>query len=199
MNPTFIVDDIPEPYNDYGLKPYVPFGISNITIGPIGINDPSKELNNRFWATYFNPSTNDIELEDIENEITTIIINEPDGVTNIGLAFDQNANDVYAWITGLGELKLRWFDASLPGDAVLSLGQAQSVTITMDTKYFPSSADSDILIFYIRDEAIYYRIQRDKYATEYATPVIENAKTLIDSGTRRDYRFQIRWTEIIPE
>jgi hypothetical protein len=194
MNPFFIADNVPDDYNNYGIKPYVPFGVRNITIGPTNVNDPSEQLNYKYWATYYDPITDDIKLEDFDPPSVSTIINEPDGVTSIGLAFDQNANDVYAWITGTGELKLRWFDATLPGDAVLSLGQAQSVTVTMDTKYFPSSADSDILLFYIRSGAIYYRIQRDKYAVEYTTPVTTGASKLHDSGTRRDYRFQVRWS-----
>ena len=194
MNPFFIADDTPAPYNDYGIKPYVPYKVRDVTIGAKGIQDPSEQLNYKYWAAYFDPLTDDIKLEDFNPASVVTIINEPDGVENIGLAFDQNANDVYAWITGLGELKLRWFDASISADSVLNFGQAQSLTITMDTKYFPSSAGSDILLFYIRNNAIYYRIQRDKYAIEYATPITTGANKLLDSGTRRDYRFQVRWS-----
>jgi len=193
MNPFFIADTTPAPYNDYGVPPFVPFEVKDVTIGPVDIQDTSEGLTNRFWAAYFDPTPKDLVLLDIDNNITEIILNEPDEIVNVALAFDQNANDNFAWITGTGELKIRWFDASLPGDSILSIGQAQSVTFTMDTNYYPSSIDSDILLFYIRDGAIYFRIQREKYDIEHVTPVTSGASTLFDSGTREDYRFQVRW------
>lgn len=192
MIPDFIPDDTPKAYNNYGVPPSVPFDVNNVTIGPIDTNDPSEGLHFKYWSAYVDGS-NDLILEDIGIS-TTVILNEPDEIVNVALAFDQNANDTYAWITGLGELKLRWFDASVPADVVVSFGQAQSVTLTMDMKYFPSSPESDILLFYIRNNAIYFRAQRDKFAIEHSTPVASGANRLIDSGMRTDYRFQVRWS-----
>ena len=189
----FIPDTEIGPYNDYGVPPYVPFGVRDVTIGPNGLNDTTQGLNHKWWAAYFD-SSNDIIIEDVDLSSTTVVLNEPDGVVNIALAFDQNANDTYAYITGLGDLKIRFFDGSIPGDTILNIGSAQSVTMTMDMKYYPSSPSSDILLFYIRSNAIYYRLQRDKYAIEYATPVTAGANRLHDSGIRQDYGFQVRWS-----
>ncbi len=197
MYPTFIDSTEPLEYNDYGTPPGVPYVVNSVTIGPIEVNDPSQELNDHFWAAYYDDVNEDIVLENMDNSQTEIIFNEQDGVTNIGLAFDQNANDVYAWITGLGVLKLRWFDASIPGDTIVSLGSAQSVVITMDTKYFPSSASSDILLFYIRDGAIFYRVQRDKYQIEYASPVTSGAISLKRIGTTTGYRTQVVYSSSV--
>ncbi len=194
MIPQFISNTDSGDYNDYGDTPSVGFAIKNTTIGPMAIQDTSAGLTNKYWAAYFNTTTKNLTLLDVAQGASTVILNEPDSITHIALAFDQNANDTYAWITGAGELKVRWFDASISGDAVVSLGQAQSVVMTMDTKYYPASSDSDILLFYIRGNAIYYRVQRDKYLIEYATPVTTGANKLLDSGTRKDYRFQVRWT-----
>lgn len=196
MNPFFIDDTTPALYNDWGVEPYIPFTVKNVTIGPIGIQDTSDELTSKFWGAAFKQSTQELLLIDTEEETTEVILTETDGMVKVALAFDQNANDTYAWITNLGDLKIRWFDASLPGDAIINFGAAQSVTLTMDTKYYPSSIDSDILLFYIRNGAIFYRIQRDKYATEYTTAVTEDAISLLDSGTRKDYRFQVRYTKL---
>lgn len=187
----FIADTTIGPYNDYGVEPYVPYEIKDITIGPIGLNDTSEGLAYKFWTSYV--IGNDLYIEDIDLANQTLILNEPLGIVNIGLAFDQNSNDTYAYIDGSGDLKIRFFDAAIPGDVILNIGTAQSLTFTMDMKYYPASADSDILLFYIRSGAIYYRLQRDKYATEYATPVTTGASELFDSGMRTDYRFQLRW------
>ena len=190
---SFSTDTAPAPYNDYGVGGYIPFTIKSVTIGPAAINDATQLLNDKFWAAYYDPQNSNIYLDDFDGNVS-MILNEPAGVDMIRLAFDQNANDAYAFITGAGELKVRFFDGDIPGDTIISLGQAQSVTMAMDMKYYPSSEKSDILIFYIRDNAIYYRLQRDKYAVEYVTPVIEDANKLYDSGMRKDYRFQVRWS-----
>ena len=192
MIQTYITDTTPIKYNNYGVAPYVPYSVKNVTIGPTGINDPSKELNNKFWAAY--ADTGNLYLRDTVNLTNTLILNEPDGIAKVSLAFDQNANDTYAFITELGELKLRFYDSLIPGDSLVSFGAAQSVTLTMDMKYYPSSDQSDILLYYIRGGAIYCRVQRDSFLTEYATPVTAGATRLLDSGMRTDYRFQVRWT-----
>jgi len=187
---SFSGDTEPTDYNDYGASPYVPFKINNVTIGPVALNDASEKLNNRFWATYWDFSTKDIILDDLSGT-TTVIINEAAEVKQISLAFDQNASDTYSWVTNANVLKLRYFDGT--ADVVLDLGTAQSAVLTMDMKYQPSNSTSDILLFYIRAGAIYYRIQRDSYSIEYPTPVTSDATKLLDSGTRTDYRFQVRW------
>lgn len=191
MIPTFIPDETPEEYNDYGVPPTVPYAINNVTIGPKGTSDISEGLTFKFWALY--AIGNDLIIEDIDQSSTSVILIEPSGFKNVSLAFDQNANDTYAYITGTGELKLRWFDASLSGYTTDSFGQAQSLTLTLDMKYYTDGGDSDILMFYIRDNAIYFRVQREKYEVEHATPVTSGANKLFDSGMRKDYRFQVRW------
>lgn len=188
---SFSTDTEPSDYNDYGVAPSVPFAVKSITIGPVSLNDASEKLNNKFWAAYYDGNTNDISLDDLSGGVTTIL-NEPLGVKVIRLAFDQNANDTYAWITETDVLKLRWFDTNLSSDVVVTIGTAQDVTLTMDMKNQPSSPRSDILMFYLRSGAIYYRQQRDKYLIEYATPAT-NVARLLDSGIRKDYRFQVRY------
>lgn len=176
-------------YNFYGTPPLVSHLIRDVTIGPIDTQDTSKGLTEKFWATY--AIGDDLILEDLITNVTTTILNEPLGLQYVALAFDQNANDVFAYITSTNALKLRYFDAQTSTDIVLNLGTATQMLMTMDMKYLPSSLDSDILIFYIRSGAIYYRVQRDKYATEYITPITSGATTLESSGMRRDYRFQV--------
>ncbi|MCJ8293384.1 MAG: hypothetical protein MJK15_03175 [Colwellia sp.] len=188
----FIPDTTPAAYNNYGNPPTVNVSVNNVTIGPIALNDASEGLNNKFWATYYDPITDNIILDDLAGT-TEVITNEPLGVTRIGLAFDQNGNDVYAWITETDILMLRFFDSGIPGDTIVNLGAAQDVVITMDMKYQPSNARSDVLLFYIRNGGIFYRVQRESYAIENPTPVIAGASRLIDSGMRTDYRFQVKW------
>ena len=191
MIQAYIADNVPIKYNNYGIAPYVPYAVKNVTIGPVAINDPSKELNNKFWAAY--ADAGDLYLSDTVDLTNTLILSEPDGIAKVALAFDQNANDTYAYITDLGELKLRFYDSLIPGDSLVSFGIVQSMTLAMDIKYYPSSDQSDILLYYIRDGAIYCRIQRDRFLIEYATPVTTGASRLLDSGMRKDYRFQVRW------
>jgi hypothetical protein len=188
----FITDTTPAPYNNYGNPPTVNFSVNNVTIGPVALNDASEGLSNKFWAAYFDPASKNIILDDLVGT-TTVIVNEPLGVKRIGLAFDQNGNDVYAWITDTNILMLRWFDGGIPGDTVVNLDAAQDAVITMDMKYQAENSNSDVLLFYIRDNAIFYRIQRESYNTEHITPVTSGASRLIDSGMRTDYRFQVKW------
>jgi hypothetical protein len=190
---TIITDDIPKDYTDYGTPPYVPYKIKDVSIGPKDLNDSSEGLNFKYWVAYAEELTNDLFIEDLEEATKTFILNEPDGIASVSLSFDQSANDSYAYITGTGDLKIRFFDQTLPGDVILNIGQAQSATFKIDMNYFPYNARSDILLFYIRSSAIYYRLQRDRYAIEYPTPITSGATEILDSGTTTGYRFQVRW------
>ena len=192
MFTSFIDDDVPGSYNNYGIAPTVPFAVNNVTIGPVALNDSSEGLNDKFWAAYFEPTTKNIVLDNLSGT-TEVIVNEPLGIKRIGLAFDQNANDTYAWITDTNILKVRFFDGTITDDLTLEFGPAIDVVITMDMNYLPSNPNSDILVFYIRDGAIFYRVQRDRYDIEYVTPVTSGASKLLNSGMRTDYRFQVRW------
>lgn len=185
---TFIADTEPKPLNDYGTPPSLEFEVSDVTIGPIGVNDNSKGLTYQYWAAYYDAGI--IKIDDLSGN-SSFVISEPDGVKSISLAFDQNANPVYLWITNPGNLKLRWFDASINSYVVDELGTAQSAVMTMDMKYDPSNERSDILLFYIRDGAILYRVQRDKYEIENISPVTSGAISLSSVGTTTGYRTQV--------
>lgn len=193
MIPTFIDDTEESNYNNYGIPPVLPFSVNDVTIGPILRSDSSQGLTAKFWGAYFNQSGSAVYIRDMSLGTDTFLFNEPESMKKIALAFDQNGNEVIAWITLLDVLKIRYFDTTVDDYVSDSFGVVSSLTLTMDMKYFPSSSESDVLLFYIRNGAIFSRVQRDKYLVERATPVTSGAIELVDSGMRTDYRFQVRW------
>jgi hypothetical protein len=91
--------------------------------------------------------------------------------------------------TGI-ELKLFWFDPLLVENTITVFGVGTYPFATFDIRWDTSNPDSDVLLFYIRDGGIYYRLQRDRYSIEHATPVTNGAR-ILEADMTVDYRLQL--------
>lgn len=99
------------------------------------------------------------------------------GITEIALAFDQNMRWSMAYLR-YGVLTLRWFDAAVSGHVVSSFGHGSCPRLGMDDKRAENTPNSDIIFAYLRDNALHYRQQRDRYLIE------RTLKTGLYPGTR---------------
>lgn len=89
-------------------------------------------------------------------------------VTEVDLAFEQAARPVVS-LEIAGAIWLFWFDP-IPADFALdNLTAGRTPRLLLDD--LVDSNNSDVLLFYINNNKIQYRQQRDRYATAYDTPV----------------------------
>ncbi len=88
------------------------------------------------------------------------------GTTEFSFTFDQNMRPAIAFVQN-GVAKLRWFDSQAGQQVTTDIG-AGVITprVTLDDKRFTQSANSDIILAYVRDGALYYRQQRDRFTIE---------------------------------
>lgn len=197
MIPTYN-DSIPDSsYVNYGDEPSSDYDIVDTVIGPVGLQDPSQRLNVKFWQAFYDDGF--VKLLDTETGDTIDVFEAVNGIKKLYLAFDQNANDAYAYIDDSGNLSFRWYRAAAGYDVTDSFGPASDAIVSMDMNYFPSSGSSDILLYYIRDGAIYCRVQRENYEIERATTVTEGAVVFKSRGMRSDYRFQVEYLKYDPD
>lgn len=103
----------------------------------------------------------------------TVLISRPGTVTEVSLAFDQNARPGVAFVED-GAAKLYWYDSLAEDFTVTTLAAGvANPRVTMDDKRAMQTAANDIILAYLRSGSLYFRAQRDRYTVEYlltATP-----------------------------
>ena len=90
---------------------------------------------------------------------------------------------------GSAEIWIYWYDPSLANFTFDQLGEGRTPRCVLDNPYDPT--DSDILLFYINDtnDAVAFRQQRDRYATEYLTPIVDTQYKFVEDAFRTaDFR-----------
>lgn len=133
--------------------------------GPIALNDPSESLEYQVWLLKYDPATGNFTIE-APNTAATVVLNVMN-VTEISLAFDQNANPFIAFVEN-GDAKYYWWDTALPGYRISSLPAGSvSPRCCTDDKRQSQSGSSDIILSYVEGTALKYRQERDRYTIAY--------------------------------
>lgn len=86
-------------------------------------------------------------------------------VLSLSLAFDTNMGVIYCWQSPAGS-NLYYFDSSLGTYTVLTIGDGTSCRCCADDMRQFNETASDVIFAYTRDEKLYWRQQRDRFAIE---------------------------------
>jgi len=147
------------------------------------------------WIAKYNKDTEEVTIE--SDEDAPIVLFEEPNITEISLAFDQNMRPTLALIQNdVG--KLWWFDPQQNDQVFTDYPDIKNPRIILDDKRPWGIGSSDILFFYIRDDNLYYRQQRDRYLDEYLLKENLEGKTLWRVGNNSALRIMIELAEIRP-
>lgn len=160
-------------------------------LGGVGIGDASEGLEGYTWRARL--SGDDVLVGRDPYDAETVLLTEA-GISELSLAFDQNMRPMVAYVA-LGQAKLYWYDATVPGYATLALSaDARSPFVSMDDKrgYAQIIASNDVLLFYLRTNRLCYRQQRDRFEIERTVAWLEGAATSISKvGMNAGNRLQV--------
>lgn len=152
--------------------------------GPVALQDPSQGLQFQRWRAR---AVAGQVLLSAPNYPETVLI---DGsfVADISIAFDNNANLYYVW-TAEGITRLRWFNTAISAYDVMQLPTGiRTPKLTLDDKRPTQSGANDVLLFYIgKDNKLYHRRQRDRFAIEILLsdgPYISIERAGMNTGLR---------------
>jgi hypothetical protein len=169
-------------------------GLEDYERAGIGLNDPSQGLLVKNWRVRALNSSNEIRVA-AEPYTTETSLISASNITEVSLAFDQNMRPAIAYIEN-GQAKLYWYDSVAEAQVTTTLAaDITSVFLTMDDKRAPSTALNlnDVLLFYVRGAALYYRQQRDRFNTErFLTTLLDSAARLRKVGMSTGYRVQMQ-------
>jgi len=145
------------------------------SLGPIALGDANSGPVNRVWKARADNTTNTVYVARANDantawESEVALFTYAGVASEIDLAFEQLARAVVC-LEISGHLWLYWFDPLIPAFTLTDFGVGRNPRCLLDNP--PDTTDSDVLVFYISDVAdgLVYRQQRDRYGTEYSTPI----------------------------
>lgn len=179
-------------YATYGkIKPsYISPNPYFITLGPVELSESNNNLTASWWLFEYVGSVVKLYKFNGENYAYHSDLFSPVGCIKLSAAFDQLGKPLVFFDTGT-ELRLWWFDPVSSAHVTTVFGVGNYPFATFDIKYGVDTEYSDVLLFYMRSGAIYYRMQRDRYSIEYTTPVTSDAVFIKEADMAVDYRLQL--------
>lgn len=175
-------------------KPATPEGAAAVSLGPVALNDSQGVLNSRYWLVTQEAETGNVEIAGAvgaEWDSPVPLFSEAADVEQIALTFDQLGRPLVFYRTGADTLKLYWYDPVLQESVNVAIATGIDPLTGFDFPQDTGQSFSDALLFYVRNDTVYMRVQRDRFATEYVCPASEPGLTLISNGLRVDNRYQV--------
>lgn len=134
--------------------------------GGVAIQDASLGLSYQIW-------TAEIVSDVIEDNIMLSAPTSPpqsvysgQDITEVSLSFTQNMDICIAFVEQ-GIAKLLWYDTSVSQLVVTIIdGNVTHPKVALDDSREFNRAGSDVILSYIKDGALYYRQQRDRFGIE---------------------------------
>lgn len=162
--------------------------------GPVAVSDPTLGIDYQTWYLRWEddeslPTYGDFIIT-AETTGDVVVIHNDTGVSDVGLAFDQNGRWFLTWIAEC-QAYYRWFDPQ-PGMIVTETMDASvnSVAACVDD-HRPELLDtSDIILAYTRGGSIYWREERERFDTERLWQTGAGTGHLDVVGMNRIYRLQ---------
>jgi hypothetical protein len=119
------------------------------------------------------------------------LFTEESEIKEIALTFDQLGRPLVFYRIGNDQLYLYWFNAKTSQNESKYIGVGKNPVAGFDIVDDTSDASSDAMLFYVRNDTAFMRIQREDYDVEYNTGVTLPELRLSSSGMRVDNRFQV--------
>lgn len=177
-------------------KPPANFGeIQKVKVGPNALGDSDGKLVTRYWVCYQEGANVLMRgaLNDLEWSLPTIIFQETDLIETLDFSFDQLGRELVFYKVGT-ELRLWFFDSSLEPARfvkIVLIADGNYPHVNFDRVENTNDPISDVIICYVKNDTIYKRIQRDRFAIEYNTGVSHPGIKIESSGMTEGNRFQI--------
>ncbi|MEC7118980.1 MAG: hypothetical protein VXW65_03625 [Pseudomonadota bacterium] len=166
------------------LLPIKSSKVTDLEWGGVAVQDTSQGLRVKIWQAYLDGDNVMI----VAPEVPPTVLFSAAGITELALAFDQNMRPAVAYRQS-GTAKLWWYDSTIADMTVTDFGDCRDLHLTLDDNRPNQISVSDIIFGYIRDNALYYRQQRDRYETEYLLSAVAQDLTMMGMMTNQRMGF----------
>lgn len=162
-------------------------------MGGVAIQDPSQGLRVQEWRAWWEEGSGDVYASADNQPVPTLLYNEPD-LTWLTLGFDQNMRWLSAYTIENGQSYLKWYNSLIEDYETLPLASGVLTPfLTMDdNRPLPLTLGiSDVILTYIRDGALYVRVQRERFLVERLIAAdIQGASRIWHFGMNNKLRLQ---------
>lgn len=161
--------------------------VEDFEAGGVAVQDTSQGLAAYRWRCFIGQTGIHIQRDGLADQVWVTVT----GVLEVALAFDQNMRPTVAYRQDNGRIYLNWYDTQIAQYVTTDFGLAKNPRLTLDDKRATQIASSDVIFAYMRDGSIYYRMQRDRYQTEYQIASGLNSKIVLRNiGMGNNWRLQ---------
>ena len=141
--------------------------------GGVAIQDTSKGLDYQSWTGYWDALTTGVYLV-AETEAPTVpvlLFSEAD-VEEFSFTFDSNMRWSTVTLSSTGTAKHRWYDSAAAAYVISTYPGVASPRLALDDKrdFQVKLGRPDIILTYIANSQVRWRIQRDRFLVEYSHP-----------------------------
>lgn len=158
--------------------------------GGVHLNDPSQGLDYQVWKMWYDADNSQIKLSTLANTDETVVLTSGQ-ITELSFTFDQNMRLAMVYVENT-IAKFRWFDPIQNAVVTDVLQGATSPMIALDEKRSLQLSDSDIVLAYVRDGSLYYRLQRERFLTEHALAALPpGVSRIMNLGMSSQNRVQV--------
>lgn len=137
--------------------------VEDFEAGGVAVQDTSQGLSSHRWRCFIGQTGIHIQRDGLADQLWVTV----SGVLEVALAFDQNMRPAVAWRVDNGRIYLRWYDSQAAQYVTTDFGLGKNPRLTLDDKRQTQIGNSDVIFAYIRGGSVYYRMQRDRFQTEY--------------------------------
>lgn len=136
-------------------------GLVDYEKGGVALGDSSEGLNKYDWTFKVVNKTQGVLSRDGFPE--TIVYEFSTKPIDVAFCFDQSMNIVIAWQDKDFNLYLRRYNSTTNSFQVLNLGIGKCPRLTLDEKRSEFISNSDVILGYIANNTLLYRVQREGY------------------------------------
>ena len=156
--------------------------------GGVNLRDTSQGLLKYLWRSDYIGG----ELVLLNGVGTVVSVVKSRGITHHSFAFDQNMNPCVVYNKG-GVTYYYWYDPIEGQQTTMSFDEYfEYPQVTLDDHRQHQLGVSDIVMSYIRDDKLYYRLQRERYLQEHFLEDTPNMR-LTQTGMTKNLRFRWRY------
>ena len=165
------------------------------SLGGDSLGDSGDNLVTKTWLAKYNSDTNEVTIES-DTDAPELLFVRPD-ITEISLSYDQNMRPTVAFMED-GVATLWWYDSQVSDQVFTQYPDATDPRVILDDRRPWAIGDSDNLLFYVKNDNLYMRIQRERFQDEHLLKENLNGQRLWRVSTNNSLRIMFEFGERRP-
>ena len=163
-------------------------------MGGLAIQDPSKGLRYQLWKGWWDSTDSTVYLEP-EDTGVPIAIHTASNVIEFCFTFDQNMRWSTACRLSGNTVEHRWYDTAVEAYVTTTYPSIVSVRLALDDKrdMQVQSGVTDMILTYISGGQVKWRVQRDRFLTEYVHPSLAISDSFRISHFGMNTKNRLQW------